>query len=362
VGSPTHALETIALETIALETHALETHALETIANETIANERNVVETDVVERDVVERSAPGRTDVDPAVVAAPVRSLSAVLARFWLLTRPTVPAARRRAAADRRGGRRHRRRPAVHGPRRRGRRVPDDEAYWVPAGTWVGVALVGAVTTAAGSYLSACGAERFLLRVRDLVFAHRQRLGPDFVQRHPPGDLVARLSGDVETIEALVSFGLVGAAASLVTVALFAGAAFWLRWDLALVVAALVPLLSVLTRCFSALMSRTPQEERRGNGAVSSAAEERVATVGLAQAYGAESRHARRLHTACRGWMRARLAEMRLASVYPPLTDLLEVLVVIAVLGFGAWDGPGWATGREPGPIRLARASLPSRA
>jgi ATP-binding cassette subfamily B protein len=95
---------------------------------------------------------------------------------------------------------------------------------------------------------------------------------------------VARLSGDVETIETLVSSGVVTATASLVTVVFFAGAAFWLRWDLALVVTTLVPLLVASTRRFSALMNRTAQQERSANGAVSAAVEEGVATVGLAQA------------------------------------------------------------------------------
>jgi ATP-binding cassette subfamily B protein len=99
-----------------------------------------------------------------------------------------------------------------------------------------------------------------------------------------------------------------------------------------------MPLVLLLSRRFAALMRPTARDERRSNGAVSDAVEEGVATVSLAQAHNAESRHAHRVHAAGHAWMRARLAEMRLASVYTPLSDLLEVLVVVAVLGVGAWD------------------------
>jgi ATP-binding cassette subfamily B protein len=211
-------------------------------------------------------------------------------------------------------------------------------AYWLPAGIWVGAALAGAATTAVGSYLSASAAEHFVLRVRDHTFSHLQRLDPEFFERHPVGDLVARLSGDIETIETLISTGTVTVTASLVSVVFFAGAAFWLRWDLALVVTALLPLLVLLTRHFAALMRPTAHDERSSNGAVSDAVEEGVATVTLAQAHNTERLHAERVNAAGRAWMRARLAEMRLASMYTPLGDLLEVLVVVAVLGVGAWD------------------------
>jgi hypothetical protein len=70
-------------------------------------------------------------------------------------------------------------------------------AFWGPAGAWLGVAaLVGYL----GNSLATCTAERFVLRLRAAVFRHVQDLPPHFFQRHRPGDLVERLTGDVECI------------------------------------------------------------------------------------------------------------------------------------------------------------------
>jgi ATP-binding cassette subfamily B protein len=211
-------------------------------------------------------------------------------------------------------------------------------AYWVPAGIWIGVAVLAAVATAYGSYLSARAAERFLLRLRDDTFEHLQRLSPDFFEQHPTGDLVARFSGDIETVETLVSSGVVQAAASLVTVVFFAGAAFWLRWELALVVVALLPLLVQVTRRFSARFRTTAQDERTSNGAISEVVEQGIANVALVQAYATEQVEAGRLHTEGHAWMRARLAQMRLTATYTPLTDMFESLAVVTVLGVGTWE------------------------
>jgi ATP-binding cassette subfamily B protein len=272
-------------------------------------------------------------------VIAPVEAAAELLRRYWPLTRPdrtTLMAAAvlliAAAAADT---------VAVlmfmnilDGAITSGRM----SAYWVPAGTWIGVAVLATVATAIGSYLSARAAERFLLRLRDDTFEHLQRLSPDFFERHPTGDLVARFSGDIATIETLVSSGVVQAAASLVTVVFFAGAAFWLRWELALVVVALLPLLIQATRHFSSRFRTTTQDERASNGAISDVVEQGIANVALIQAYATEQVEAGRLHTEGRAWMRARLAQMRLTATYTPLTDMFESLAVVAVLGVGTWE------------------------
>jgi ATP-binding cassette subfamily B protein len=237
-------------------------------------------------------------------VSAPMEAAGEMFRRFWPLTRPdrtTLLAAAvlliAAAAADTVAVLMFMN--IVDGAVGAGRM----SAYWLPAGIWIGVAVLATMATAIGSYLSARAAERFLLRLRDETFEHLQRLAPDFFEQHPTGDLVARFSGDIETIETLVSSGVVQAAASLVTVVFFAGAAFWLRWELALVVVALLPLLIQATRHFSSRFRTTTRDERASNGAISDVVEQGIANVALVQAYATEQVEAGR--PGCgHGWRR----------------------------------------------------------
>lgn len=211
-------------------------------------------------------------------------------------------------------------------------------AFWGPARWWVLAALIGAAATFVGYYLTGRATERFLLRVRDHAFAHLQRLGPDFFTRHSLGDLVARLSADVEVIESMVSSGLVQLINSAVSVLFFATAVFYLRWDLALVVTALLPLLLITTRRLSGRLNALSRDERASNGVITGRLEESIATVALSQAYTSEPEQARRLHRDGQSWMRVRLAQTKLSSLYTPVADLLETLAILAVLGMGAWE------------------------
>jgi ATP-binding cassette, subfamily B, bacterial len=92
--------------------------------------------------------------------------------------------------------------------------------FWSLAAWWLAVAATAAAVIGVGGYLSGLAAERFILRLRGHVFAHIQRLAPDFVSRHRLGDLVVRLTDDIELVEAFVSAGAVTVLTSAISLVL----------------------------------------------------------------------------------------------------------------------------------------------
>ena len=53
-------------------------------------------------------------------------------------------------------------------------------AFWGLAAWWLGIVAVAAAAMFAAEYETSLASERFALRLRDEVFAHAQRLSPDF--------------------------------------------------------------------------------------------------------------------------------------------------------------------------------------
>ncbi|WP_433472352.1 ABC transporter ATP-binding protein [Spirillospora sp. CA-142024] len=214
-------------------------------------------------------------------------------------------------------------------------------AFWTPAAAWLVLALVTGVATFGGDYALALAGERFLLRLRDRVFAHLQGLSPEFFNRRPLGDLIARLTDDIESIEELVASGLVRALTSVITIVFFMAAAVVVRWDLALVACALVPLFLLVSKTFSARFKTVADDERRSNGVMTALVEESISNQALVQAYNRQRTQERRLHQEGRTWLRAKMAEARLSAMYEPLTSIVETLCVLVVLGMGAWELTG---------------------
>ncbi|MFD9324356.1 ABC transporter ATP-binding protein [Streptomyces sp. NPDC060065] len=211
-------------------------------------------------------------------------------------------------------------------------------AFWAPAGQWLAVALLGAAVGYAGNSAAVWTAERFVMRLRARVFGHVQDLPPDFFQRHRQGDLVERLTGDVESIEEMVVSGVVGIVSAIFNVVLFSAAALWLRWDLALATFTLAPVLWLTARKFSAPIKSVAREERVADGAITSVVEEALGNVVLTQAYNRKNAEEKRLRREARAWMRASVTGARMSELYEQAVEVIETVCVLGVIGLGAWE------------------------
>ncbi|MBK3568439.1 ABC transporter ATP-binding protein, partial [Streptomyces sp. MBT62] len=211
-------------------------------------------------------------------------------------------------------------------------------AFWSPAVKWLGVALVGAVVAYAGNSLAAWATERFVMRLREHVFDHVQQLPPHFFQRHRQGDLLSRLTSDVEAIETLVVSGVIGTASAVFSALFYAAAAFWLRWDLAAATFVLAPLFWLAARRFSGSIKDVSRAGRVADGAITSVVEESLGNIVLTQAYGRRDAERRRLNEEASAWFRASVRSTRLNEAYEQLVSVIETVCVLAVIGIGAWE------------------------
>lgn len=212
------------------------------------------------------------------------------------------------------------------------------DKFWSPAVGWLTVTALGGLTTYYASTRTAKAAERFLLRLRDVVFGHLQRLSPDSFAGRRIGDLVARLSSDIEAVEQLVVSGVVEFSTAAVSVLLFATAAIVVRWELAVVVFAVAPVFWLASRFFAGKLQVASADERESNGDISAAVQESLAHTQLVQAYNQQGAEADRLHRHGETWLRAKLRQNRASAGYGPLVDLVEVTCILGIIGIGVWE------------------------
>ncbi|WP_051808472.1 ABC transporter ATP-binding protein [Actinoplanes subtropicus] len=211
-------------------------------------------------------------------------------------------------------------------------------AFWAPAALWLGAAAIGAFATFRADCMTSLAGERFLFRLRNSVFARVQRLPLDFLDSSRLGDLMTRLTDDVEAIEGLVASGLIRTVTALVSVVAFAAAAFVIRWDLALVACLLVPVFWLVSRSIGGKVQAAALDERQSNGSIASVVEESLSNQAVVQAYNRQQVEERRLAKEGRTWLEARMAEARLSSMYGPIVQVVETVCILVVLGMGAWE------------------------
>jgi len=205
---------------------------------------------------------------------------------------------------------------------------------WIAA-LYLGLTLLGALVSFADDYLSTWIAERFLLGMRSRVFGHLQTLGLDLFDRRRTGDLISRVTSDVQAIESFVLSGVADGLAAVLRIVFFAGALFLLDWQLALIALVVAPLFWVVAKSFSRLIKHASREQRRRSGSLSAVAEESFSNAALIQALGREEHELERFRRENEGMVQAELASTRIRGLYSPVVDLIELAGVLLVFALG---------------------------
>ncbi|QLJ01341.1 ABC transporter ATP-binding protein [Streptomyces sp. NEAU-sy36] len=208
---------------------------------------------------------------------------------------------------------------------------------WI-APAYLGLIVCSGVLGFADRMTSAWVGERFLLSLRCAVFRHLQGLSLGFFERRRLGDVLSRVTDDVDAVETFLLSGVADALYYVLQLAVFLGLLFYLSWDLTLLALVIVPLFWSAARHFARLSKEASRETRRRGGSLSAIAEEVLGNVALVQAYNRQGWEARRFEREGSGRLRAVLASTRIRAVYAPIVEVIEVAGVLAVLGLGTWQ------------------------
>jgi ATP-binding cassette, subfamily B, bacterial len=216
--------------------------------------------------------------------------------------------------------------------------VPGALAALIPiALAYLGLTLLGGLISFGDEYVTTMVGERFLLRLRSRVYAHVQGLSMDQLDNRRLGDLVSRLTSDIQAIESFVLTGVSAALSSVARIVLFAGALFVLDWRLALVSLIVAPIFWLAAKRFARLIKTASREKRRRSGSLSAVAEEGLANAALVQAYGREDLQLERFRRENRGILEAELASARIYGLFTPLVSLIELVGALVVIALGTW-------------------------
>jgi ABC-type multidrug transport system fused ATPase/permease subunit len=214
--------------------------------------------------------------------------------------------------------------------------VPGDlgPLVWIALG-YIGLTLAGGLIGFGDDYLGTWLAERFLLSMRMRVFSHLQRLSLDALDSRRLGDVLARLTGDIQAIESFMLSGLIDGLAAALRIFFFVGALFVLQWDLALVALLVGPLFFIAARRFSRLVKHAAREQRRRSGSLSAVAEESLANAALVQASNRQGAEQGRFRRENEGMIGAELASARIRGLFTPAIDFIELAGVMLVFVLG---------------------------
>jgi ATP-binding cassette, subfamily B, bacterial len=139
------------------------------------------------------------------------------------------------------------------------------------------------------SYLLSTIGQKVVTSIRMKLYSHIQRLSQNFHDERSSGDLMTRLTQDVQMMrELLVNSGMILVARGMVIVGSLA-VMFVMDWKLALVALFVIPLLTIVSWHFGARIKIASRQLRRREGRLAQVMTENIAAIRVVQAYARES-------------------------------------------------------------------------
>ncbi|MEE4022634.1 ABC transporter ATP-binding protein [Gordonia sp. PKS22-38] len=201
--------------------------------------------------------------------------------------------------------------------------------------------LITAASTAADYHGQVCAigiSERVVLRLRDQLFAHVQRLAPVTHRRFGIGDLAVRHSSDLEAVEYLVGSGVMQFVVAAVNTTGLVIAALVMSWQVALVALAAVPVLWVVSAAYGRRQTLVTRDERIANADIAKAVTAALAGHETAVAYNQQDREHARLHRHGVTWLGARMTQTRIEAGFGAVMGFGQVVVTLAIAVAGVWQ------------------------
>lgn len=200
----------------------------------------------------------------------------------------------------------------------------------------IGIYALSGLLDFGDSYLRHTLGERFLLDLRVRIYDHLQRLSLSFFERTSTGELMSRVSNDVNALEQFVTHGVI---LSLVDALRLFGAGavlLVLDWRLALVALIPLPFIALGLRRFNRYTRPIYRRARDRLGDINARLQDDLAGIRVIQAFGQEDAELGRFRTVSHTYFNERVSAIRSWSTFFPAISFVAAAGGALVLGVGA--------------------------
>lgn len=178
--------------------------------------------------------------------------------------------------------------------------------------------------------------QTIVLEIRERLFRRVQELQLSWYDRNPVGQVMSRLTNDVETLNEVFAGGLILIFQDVLLLILIAVALLWMDWRLALVLFMVIPLIFAASFTFKRLTRAAFRRVRSLVGEVNTFLQETITGISVVQLFRQEERLRGTFGEINDRLMREHVRTIFYFAVFFPLMELLGSLATAAILWAGA--------------------------
>jgi ATP-binding cassette subfamily B protein len=205
------------------------------------------------------------------------------------------------------------------------------------AGLMFAVYMASALVVWLRVYVMAAVAQRTVRDLRNDLFARFQTLSLRYIDQRSHGELMSRLTNDVENVSNVLNESVTNLISSVISIVGVGVVMFLINWRLALVSLVTLPLMAFLSQGVAKRTRRGFQDQQRLLGDLNGLIEETVTGQRVVKAYGREEAVIGQFDGTNRGLRRASTQAQIFSGVMGPMSNFINNIGFAIVAGAGGW-------------------------
>ncbi|MBS3783253.1 MAG: ABC transporter ATP-binding protein [Anaerolineae bacterium] len=185
-------------------------------------------------------------------------------------------------------------------------------------------------------YLRHAVGERFIFDLRVRLYEHLQQLSLAFYESTSTGELMSRVTNDVNALEQFVTHGVALTVVDLLRLLGASAVLVALNWRLALVMLVPLPLMAAGLWIFNHRARPIYRRVRDRLGDINATLQDKLAGIRVVQAFEREEEELRHFREVSRDYLQERVEAIRTWSIFFPALHFVSAAGGALVLGFGA--------------------------
>jgi len=198
------------------------------------------------------------------------------------------------------------------------------------------VGIAGAVCSYIEKYYTSTVGQWVMHDLRSTLYSRIQRLSLAYHNHAQTGDLISRVTSDIDSVQSFITGGLLSALINTLTLAGMIGVMFYMNWRFTLIALSVAPLLFLVVFRYTRLIKKSSREVRKKEGQVVSVIQEVLTSIRVVKAFAREDYEQKRLEDESLESVELSLRARSLKAKLSPMVEIIVAMGTSLVLFFGA--------------------------
>ena len=197
------------------------------------------------------------------------------------------------------------------------------------------IAIVGGIGAYVEKYLTTSVSQWIAHDLRLLLYQRIQRLSLADHGKSRAGDLISRVTKDIDDVQDFIDTALIGIAVNVLTLVGMIGVMLYVNWRFTLIGLSVAPVLFVFVYFYSRKIKEASRTVKRKESDLMSGVAEVFNSIQVVQAFAREDYEDRRFTSESRENVRAGLQARSIKAKLSPMVDVIVAIGTCLVLGYG---------------------------